>query len=532
MNQALLLAVLLAAVVAGGVAAKRFSLPYPIVFVIGGIALPFIPGLPALTLDPNLIFLIVLPPLLFAAGWTTDWFAFRHNLRPIGLLAIGLVIFTTLGIAWISHAMIGLSWPMAFALGAIVAPPDAVAAEAIFERLSVPRRIVTILTGEGLVNDGTALVLYRFAVAAAVAGTFSVRHFALTFVLVAVGGVAVGLACGVAVEWVLRFLRARDLNDSTISTVVILLAPYAAYLPGEVLGVSGVLAVVAAAMYLGRRATVILDSESRIVGGSVWDVVTLLLNAFVFLLIGLQLRTIIASIGQSALSFALGAAVVCAAVILLRIIWVIPATYLPRMLVPRIRKSDPAPSWRSVALIAYSGMRGIVSLAAALALPYTTTSGAPLHGRSQIIVITLAVIFVTLVGQGLTLAPLIRWLGLTEVLDGRRRGTDVRIRALEAGVARLHELERSFSSAVEWETAGRLLREYEERIKHLRGHLDSEADGADQTRRESAVDHRLSKDALRAERAEISRLRNAGEIPDAIYRDIEYDLDLATLRLS
>ena len=530
MSLALFLLILLAAVVASGVLAKRLSLPYPIVFLLGGVALAFVPDLPKFRLDPQWIFLIVLPPLLVFGGWTTDWFSFKRNLRSITLLAVGLVLFTTLGVAWLGVTFVGLSWPMAFALGAIVAPPDAVAAEAIFERFSIPRRIVTILTGEGLVNDATALVLYRFAVAAAVTGAFSLHSAALSFIAVAVGGVAVGLLCALATELLLRFLRARELDDSMIVTVVLLIVPYAAYLPAELLHVSGVLAAVAAGMYLSRRATTILDSESRIIGAAVWNVMTFLLNAFVFMTIGLQLRPIFSSLGESLPSFLVDALVICVAVIVLRLAWVFAAGYL-QTLFTRNGSDESGPfSWKGMLLVGYAGMRGIVSLAAALALPYTASDGTPLHGRAEIIVITVAVILVTLVGQGLTLGPLIEKLGISESSEAQKQGTSVRIKALKAGLSRLHELESGFDSAVEWETAGRLFREYEDRIEHLLGHLRNDEESED--RLESSVDHKLQNAALQAERQEIRRLRAAGEIPDAVFREIEYDLDLADLRLS
>ncbi len=528
MTFALFLLILLSAVVAGGVIAKRLGLPYPIVFVIGGVAIAFLPDLPTFSLDPQLIFLIVLPPLLIFGGWTTDWFAFKRNIRTIALLAVGLVIVTAVVVATLAHDFIGLSWPLAFALGAIVAPPDAVAAEAIFERFSMPRRIMAILTGESLVNDATALVLYRFAVAAAFAGAFSLRAATVSFVWVTIGGIAIGFLCSYVFVWVLRFLRDRELDDAMLVTVVLLIVPYAAYLPAEALGVSGVLAAVTCGIILGRRAPVVMDAESRIVGASVWDLMTFLLNAFVFLMIGMRLRPILSAMNAPWKTFALDAALVCVTVIVVRIAWVFAAYHISRWLLPAVRKNSAA-SWQALLLIGYSGMRGIVSLAAALALPYTNAAGKPMQGRAEIIVITVAVIFVTLVGQGLTLSPLIEWLGVSEESTAQRQGTAVRIKALKAGLKRLHELE-PFDSAVEWEIAGRLLREYEDRIDHLQGHLKGET-GAEEPP-ESSIDHRLQDEALRAERQEIRRLRTAGEIPDSVYRDIEYDLDLANLRLT
>jgi CPA1 family monovalent cation:H+ antiporter len=524
MTPALLIISLLVAVVCVVVIAKRFALPYPIVFVFAGIVLAFIPDLPRPQIDPNLIFLIVLPPLLYGGGWDTDWTEFRHNLRPIALLAVGLVVFTTIVVAWITHALTDLTWPMAFALGAIVAPPDAVAAEAIFERLAVPRRIVAVLTGEGLVNDATALVLYRFAVVAAVTGTFSLRAATLTFFVAAIGGVAIGLVCGIVFEGVLRVLARWRMQDAIVTNVLGLLAPYAAYLPADLLGVSGVLAVVTSGVYASRRAHVALTAEDRVSGSALWEMVTFLLNAMVFLLIGVELPGIIASLASTG-HFVLDALIVSVAVIVLRIIWVYPAVWLPRALFPSIRKNDPMPPLRNVALLAWTGMRGIVSLAAALALPLTDARGAPLQGRSEIIFITLCVIVATLVLQGLSLAPLIRFLGIGETSSRQQRETEIRIRALEAGIARLHALEPSFTSTKEWEIAGQLLGEYGQRIDHLRGDL-KDIDGT-----ETALAHRLEREALDAERREIARLRAAGEIPDEIYRAIEYDLDLAALQM-
>ncbi|MDE2482817.1 MAG: Na+/H+ antiporter [bacterium] len=530
MTQALLLVVLLAAVVTVAIVAKRVAVPYPIAFVFGGIALAFIPNLPRPHFDPNLIFLIVLPPLLYGGGWSTDWFEFRRNARPIGLLAIGLVVFTTVVVALVAHALAGLDWTMAFTLGAIVAPPDAVAAEAVFQRLAVPRRVVAVLTGEGLVNDATALVLYRFALAAAVSGTFSLAHASATFVFASLGGIAIGLASSMLVAGVLHVLAKRGMQDATIANVLLLLAPYIAYLPADALGASGVLASVAAGIYMSRRAIVVLDAEGRIVGTAVWQVMIFLLNAFVFLLIGLQLPGLV-SVLESTRTFVRDALVVSLAVIVVRILWVYPATWLPRALSRGLRERDPMPrSWKPIALVAWTGMRGIVSLAAALALPFTDAHGAPLSGRAEIIVITLCVIAVTLVVQGLSLAPLIRWLGIGETASAQTLETTIRIRALEAAMAHLRTLEPSFSSPQHWEVAGRLLGEYEQRIAHLRGHLDDAAD-ADEATSENAVAHHLERSTLDAEREEIARLRTVGEIPDDVYRAIEYDLDLADMRL-
>ncbi len=529
MSDALELVTFLCAVVVLTVLAKRLKIPYPIAFVVGGVGLAFTRHLPRPHVDPELIMLLVVPPLLYSAAWSTDWFELRRNSRPITLLAIGLVVFTMVVVAAVVHATVrGFSWPLAFTLGAIVSPPDAVASEAIFERLAIPRRIAAIVSGECLVNDATALVLYRFALAAAISGAFSLAHASIAFFVVAVGGVAVGVAVALLLEAALRYIARWGFEDAMIASVVFLLAPFASYLPAEAMHVSGVLAAVSAGILLSRRSTSFIDSETRILGSAVWRLLTFVLNAFAFLLIGLQLPSIVEALQPHVRDYALYGLLLSLTVIAVRIIWIFPATYLPRMLNPRLRARDPYPRWQSVTVIAWAGMRGIVSLAIALALPYTL-GGQAFPQRSVIIFFTFCVIFVTLVLQGVTLGPLIEWLGVTETSRGQRYEASVRIRALEAGIARLHEAEKENQTPLEWEIAGRILTEYEQRIDLLRGRSvdDGQAEAA-----ESRIDRRLEREALAAERRAIMAMRRAGDIPDDIYRSIEYDLDLASLRLT
>lgn len=511
--------------------AKRANVPYPIAFVIGGVLLAFVPNLPRPHVEPDLLFLVVLPPLLFGAGWTTDWAEFKRNRRPILWLAVGLVVFTTAIVAVALHAINPqFSWAMAFTMGAIVAPTDTVASEAIFERLTVPRRITAIIEGESLINDASALVLYRFAVAAAVSGVFSWGRVTPAFFYVAIAGVAIGIAMGYVLELVLRLLRRVDVGDAMLTNIALLLAPFAAYLPAEAAHGSGVLAAVAAGIYLSRRQNAVIDSEARLVAGSVWQVLTFLLNATVFLLIGLQLSPTLKALETAGPAFIVDGIIVSLVVVLVRVVWVFPATYVPRLVNKRLRERDPSPSWRSVIVVAWTGMRGIVSLAAALALPFTTASGAPLAGRAEVLFITFCVIFTTLVVQGLTLGPIVKWLDIAESGTRAHQETEIRIAALEAGIARMHALESTFKSPLEWEIAGRILSEYGQRIDHLRGHL-SKLDGGDFPE-EASIDHRLQREALNAERRKIVELRTGGKIPDEIYRSIEYDLDLADVRLS
>ena len=529
MNQALLLVALFGGVIISAIVARRLRIPYPIAFVAIGLAFALVPGMPARELNPQLLFLVVLPPLLFAGGWTTDWYEFKRNFGAISTLAVGLVLFTTVVVAVLAHKLAGFDWATAFVLGAIVSPPDAVAAEAIFERMAVPRRIVSIVTGEGLVNDGTALVLYRFAVAAAVSGAFSLAHASIAFVLNVVLGIAFGLVVGIVLEFILNLLTRFDVDDPGVAIVVGLLAPYAAYLPADALGVSGVLAAVAAGIYASRRSQAIFTPEQRVISSAVWGVMLLLLNGVVFLQIGLILPRIVRSLGSSLGTYLWLAAAVSVAVIVVRFAWVYPVGRL-RRLIPAVAKRDPMPSWQQVLVVDWSGMRGIVSLAAALALPFRDASGARLAGRSEIIFVTLCVIVVTLLLHGLTLGPLIEWLGISETSTRQAQEMAIRVQALEEGLNYLQSIEPSLKTPGELEAAGRLLGEYRRRIAHLRGHLDDD-EGARDAQDDRESDRRLELAALDAERRKIAQLRRSGAIPDDIYQSIEYDLDLAGLRL-
>src|ERR1041384_3965089 len=397
--------VLLLMLVAGLVIlANKVAIPYPVVLVLGGLALSLIPFLPVVRLDPNLVLFFFLPPLLYPAALFTSWRDFRRNLRSILFLAIGLVLMTTTVVAWVAHTFIaGLPWAAAFALGAIVSPPDAVAAEAILKRLRVPTRIQAVLGGESLVNDATALVAYQFAVVAMVTGRFSLGAASLRFVFVGIGGVALGLLVGLAMRWV-----QRQLDDPPVQITISLLPPFAAYLLAERLAVSGVLAVVAAGVYLGWHSTA-LTARTRLQAQIFWKMVAFLLNGFIFIMIGLQLPGILRNLKEEPLSrLTIYGILISATVVFVRIAWVFPATYLPRWLSPKLRARDPAPPWQQSVLIAWAGMRGVVSLAAAFALPIVLANREPFPGRSYILFLTFCVILTTLVFQGLSLPFLIR----------------------------------------------------------------------------------------------------------------------------
>ncbi|MGA2871491.1 MAG: Na+/H+ antiporter, partial [Verrucomicrobiota bacterium] len=384
---------LLLAVAIIALLARKLHIPYPILFLIGGLLIGCVPELPKVRLSPDLVFLVFLPPLLFPAAFFTSWRDFRANLRPISLLAIGLVLFTTVVVAFLAYYFFNLPLAAGFVLGAIISPPDAIAATAIAERLSVPRRIVTILEGESLVNDATALIAYRFAVAAVLTGTFSLADAGLQFVFVSVGGVLTGLAVG----WLAVWFHKR-VDDAPIEITVSLLTPFVAYLPAEHMHVSGVLSVVTAGLYIGRQTPLILSYRTRLQGGPVWSMLEFLLNGFVFILIGLQLPDILHTLSEHkdyTISQLVGySLIISVAVIVVRLLWVFPAAYLPRFLSKKVRAKDPYPNWRHVTIIGWTGMRGVVSLAAALALRDT------FPGRDLILFLTFMVILATLVVQG------------------------------------------------------------------------------------------------------------------------------------
>ncbi len=532
--------ILLAAVAALATLADRIKVPYPILLVLGGLVLGFVPErvLPRVELDPDVVFLLFLPPLLYVSALFTSWRDFRANLRPISLLAVGLVLMTTCVVAAVAHWAIGLPWAAAFVLGAIVSPTDAIAATAVAQRLGVPRRIVTVLEGESLVNDATGIVAYRIAVTAVVTGAFSLWQAGLQFVIGAIGGVAVGLGVG----WLVLWARRHVSDDPSVQNTISLLTPFAAYLlaeepshyvwerldlPGD-FAFSGVLAVVAAGLYLGRRAPYVISPETRLQGYAFWDLVTFLLNGLIFSLIGLQLGGIVerllADSPDTLTTLGLYAGLISLTVILVRFLWVFPATYAPRWLSRSLRERDPSPPPRAVSVIAWTGMRGVISLAAALALPLTIEGGAPFPNRNLIIFLTFCVILATLVVQGLTLPALIRALGLEDDGTAEREEIVGRIEVAKAALDRIEELAEE-----EWvreDTTERMRGIY----NHRRSRFAARSDGAEVEDR-SAAFQRFLREVLHAQRETLVRLRDEGEIGDEAMHRIERDLDLEESRL-
>src|SRR5215470_15228584 len=403
------LVVLLFLVVAAvAVLAARLKTPPAILLVLTGVLLALVPGLPAIELAPELVLLIVLPPIIYSSAFRMSWREFRFNLRPIALLAVGCVVFTTVSVAAAAHWLLNLPWSVGFVLGAIVSPPDAVAPLSIARRLQIPRRILVVLEGEGLANDATALILYRFAVVAVSAGAFSLGEAFGEFAAIVAGEIVWGVATG----WLMLRLR-RVVGDPRIEILLSILTPFLAYWPPQYLGGSGVLATVTTGLYVSWNGQLLISAATRLQGIFFWDLFIYLIEGMVFLITGLQARTLISRIGHYSLAeLASAAAIIGAVVIVARFVWIYPATYLPRWLIPRVRRRDPSPPWQWPFALAFTGVRGIVSLAAALAIPFATASGAPFPDRDLILFVTFAVILVTLVGQGLLMPAVVRWLGL------------------------------------------------------------------------------------------------------------------------
>jgi CPA1 family monovalent cation:H+ antiporter len=515
--------VLLLLVIATGLAfvARRIGVAYPIVLVLGGLALGLvlasIPNPPSVELPPEVVFILFLPPILFGAGFFTPIRDFKANLRPIGLLAVGLVLFTTVVVGVVAHALLPeLGWAVAFAFGAIVAPPDAVAATAIFRRLGVPPRIVTILEGESLVNDATALIAYRFATAAALTGTFSLVAAGAQFVLVAAGGILIGIIVGNALIYAWR-----RITDPTLEIVISLLAPFAAYLPADALHVSGVLAVVTAGIVAARQAARVVSPNGRLTGSGVWSVLVFLINGFAFLLIGVQLPGILKALTAFAPAQLIGLGLaISATVILARFVWVYPATYLPRWVSAKLRAREPNPPAAAVFVISWAGMRGVVSLAAALALPTSIPE------RSLLIYLTLCVILATLVGQGLTLPWIVRRLG---VVSGSSLEVEEQIARQAAADAARERLE---TLATEYPDHLPLVDSLRAALEHEAEHGAGDENGGDL---DAAVQERLEHQEIRlaivaAQREAVIRLRDDGVIGDDALRQIERDLDLEAVR--
>jgi monovalent cation/hydrogen antiporter len=509
---------LLIAVAALVTVARRLGIAYPIFLVLGGLVLGLVPGIPRVHVDPDLIFLIVLPPLLYIAGYFTPVRSLRANLGTISSLAVGLVIASACAAGAVAHALIpGIPWSVALALGAIVAPPDAIAATAITARLAVPRQIVTILEGESLLNDATALTIYSIALAVAAGAAFSPATAVITFAGAMLGGAAIGLAVG----WIIAQIRAR-LEDTPVEMTISLLTPYAAFLPAERLDASGVIATVAAGLYLGYRGSHIMGADARLTGRALWETITFLLNGFVFIVMGLEvpllLRALTPSLALQLVGIGVAVTIVLVAV---RGVWIFSTVFLPQ----RIRgRPDALPC---SLVLSWAGMRGVVSLAAALALPLTLPAGGPFPAREALVIVTLTVIVLTLLGQGLTLPPLIRALRLGKDVGLRAEEGHARQRLLEAATRRLDELYPV------WPGHRPLLDQLRETYRHRSEHVERQRDptAGDGEDRELIEHREIRRTVIDAEREALLRLRAEGEINDEVLRDLERELDLEERRM-
>ena len=517
---------LLVAVAALAVVARLVRVPYPILLVIGGLLIGFVPGLPAIELDPDIVLLIFLPPLLYAAAFFSNLRELRGHWRPISLLAIGLVVVTMVTVAAIAHWAIGLGWPVAFVLGAIVSPTDAVAPATILRRLGVPRRVVTIVEGENLTNDWTALVAYKFAVAAVVTGSFSLWEAGPEFILTGVGGVAIGVVAGKLIAAV-----RRRLDDPPTEITISLLTAYAAYLPAEELGLSGVMAAVTVGVVLGWQASELTTHTTRLQLYSIWEILQFLLNAVLFVLVGLQMHTVIDRLpGRDTGELIVWAVVVSVVVIAVRIVWVFTLSLLSRGVREGIAGPRDANDWKEVAIIAWSGMRGAVSLAAALAIPLETDAGTSFPERDLVLFLAFSVIVATLVLQGLALPLLIRALRLDEDTQDADEELAARLETAFAAIDRIEQLaEEGWPPE---DTIDRVRRMYDYRRRRFSSRVDDGTpdDGFDYEQR-AELYSRVMGEVIGAQRDVLRRLRDEGRITDEVRRNVEHDLDLEEARL-
>ena len=503
--------------------ARRFNVSYPIVLVIGGLVLALFPRLPEVKLEPDIVFLVFLPPLLYWDALNSSWRDFRENWRPISLLAIGLVFTTTMVVMVAAHFLLGLLWGPAFILGAVLGPTDTVAAAAILERFSLPRRLLAVLCGESLLNDATALVFYETAVHVTQVRTYVWGSVSIGFCLAAGGGVAIGLVIG----WLM--LRVRRLaSDPLVGNTIALLTGFAAYLPADALHASGVLAVVTAGLYLSCEDPRMVSAKARLQSIATWEVITFLLNGLLFILIGLQLRTILESLSAESLRSAIrGCLLVSGTVILVRILWVFISEYVPRACSRRLRARDPYPPWQYPALISWVGIRGGISLAAALAIPSSLADGSPFPGRNEILIITFAVILATLVLQGLSLGALLRWLNLEE--GGEERVEERRAREATTEVALHYLASAAKGDEIQQRAVKQLYDMYQNRAERFEIARKAHPDNAETRYMTHLVS--LERELIGIQRSTLIDLRDRGAISDGVLRRFQVLLDLEESQL-
>ncbi len=529
LEKLLLVLCLLFAVSMLTILSRKLNISYPIFLVVSGLLIGFIPGIPMVSLEPDIVFLIFLPPLLYAAAWNTSWKDFWRYRRPIGLLAFGLVIFTSAAVALVCRVLIpGFSIALGFLLGGIISPPDAVSASTVLQSLNVNRRIATILEGESLINDASSLIIFRFASIAVVTGQFAVWTAARDFLLVAAFGTLIGVATAYIIYNIHRLLP----TSASVDTALTLIAPYLMYITAERFRCSGVMAVISGGLFLSFRSHLIFSYNSRIQIYSFWETITFLLNGTVFILIGLQLPRIMAGLqSQSFGEVIVYAILISLVVIVIRIIWVFPGAYIPRMLSAQIRKREIRPGWQPVFLVGWSGMRGVVSLAAALSVPITLPNGMPFPQRDLILFITFTVILVTLVLQGLSLPWLVRLLKL-------ERGSQEDLKTIEASIrlrlatAALNHMQLHYGEELDRLDAYRRLKDrYERMIEYANKRLLK--DESEQLASGFLPKYRIMLlELVTVRRKELQKLREENVYPDEMLNNREWELDLEEARLN
>jgi Na+/H+ antiporter len=511
--------------------ARRLKIAYPIFLVLAGLVISYIPGMPVIHIEPDLIFLIFLPPLLYEAAWWTSWNEFWKWKRPISLLAFGLVFFTSIVVAFVASEFIpGFTLATGFLLGGIISPPDAIAATSVLKTIRVPKRIITILEGESLVNDASSLIVFRFALAAAVAGQFSLQQASLSFLTVTLMGIIVGLAVAHVMYLIHRFLPTTASIDSAFT----LISPYLMYLAAEEFHFSGVMAVVSGGLFLSYRShEIFTDGQSRLQTINVWSTISVILNGLVFILIGLELPSIIAGLEGYSLAEAWKyGLLVSALVILVRMIWIYPGTFIPRWLFKSIRRKESPPGWKGSFIIGWAGMRGVVSLAAALSLPLTLDSGKPLPERNLIIFITFVVILVTLVIQGLTLPFIIKAINIEEidpVIPEEKQEAEIRIRLIDTALKRLEDKHKADLENNDLLIS--LKSEFENHLKHNNRTLEC-MECIEQDQKELIVYRRVLRDIYRVQRKELYHMRKENTFSDEAIRKEEMQVDIAEVRIS
>ncbi|QEC68083.1 Na+/H+ antiporter [Panacibacter ginsenosidivorans] len=505
---------------------EKLHIPYPIFLVIAGLLISIIPGMPVIKLDPNLVFLIFLPPLLYAAAWNTSWHEFWSAKRPISMLSFGLVIFTSGAVAFAAHAMIpGFSLAMGFLLGGIISPPDAIAATSIIQKLKVPKRVVTILEGESLVNDASSLIVFRFALAAISTGQFVFWNATGDFFLVVIMGILIGVAIAHIIYALHRFLP----TTPSIDTAITLISPYLMYITAEHFHFSGVLAVVSGGLFLTFRSHEIFSYDTRLQAISVWQTLVFLLNGIVFILIGLQLPEIIKGLDNYSITEAITYAVVISLLtIVIRLLWVYPGAYIPRFLFKGIREKEANPGWKLIFITGWSGMRGLVSLASALAVPLVLNDGTAFPHRNLILFITFVVILFTLVLQGLSLPWIIRKLGIESTESPQQQEREIRYKL---AVAVLKHLINNYSDETEnIEAYKRVKERYERMVEIAEKKLDA-AEVKDEPPSFLPNYYKMLYEMIEVRRAQLNEMRNSKLYSDELLREKERELDLEEARI-